>query len=109
MSKHELDKIEAMSKRIGTVVGDAEEMLAKTKKERLDEIEAKGKKSGTERREVNYTRKVIPFQNYEIVVELTSDGKFIQIEEVRIKKDFRDSSQRTRQKAFKYIDSYQPE
>lgn len=109
MSKHELDKIEVKSKRIGTVSGAIEEISTKIGRDKLDEIEVESKKIGTITGKVDYKRKVIPFQKYEIVVDLTSDGRFIGIEEVRINKDFRDYGQITRQKAFEYIDSYRPE
>jgi hypothetical protein len=109
MSKRELDKIEVESKRIGTVGEVIEEITDRTGKEKLDEVEVRSKKSGTETGKVDHTRKVIPFQKYEIVIDLTSDGKFIEIVEVRIKKDFRDYDQMIRQRAFEYIDSYQPE
>jgi hypothetical protein len=109
MSKNELDSIEVKSKRIGTVGETVEEMPPKTGREKINEIEVESKESGTVAGKVDYERKIIPFQKYEIVVDLTLDGKFIRIEEVRINKDFRDPAQTIRQKAFEYIDSYKPE
>jgi hypothetical protein len=109
MSKHELDKIEVESKRSGTAGEVVEEKPTKTRKEKLDEVEVRSKESGTIAGKVDYTRKVIPFQQYDIVVDLTPDGKFIGIVEVRIRKDFREYDQKIRQKAFEYIDSYKPE
>lgn len=109
MSKQELDRLEVESRRIGTVGEVIEEIPTKTDKEKLDEVEVRSKKSGTVTGKVDYTRKVITFQKYEIVISLTPDEKFVGIEEVRIREDFRDYSQMIRQKAFEYIDSYQPE
>ena len=105
MSKKELDEIEAKSKKSGTVTGSI-----RMRKEKLVEIQAKNRESGTgSSSTVDYTRKVVPFDRYEIVVKLTSDGKFAGIEEVRINKDFRNYSQRVHQRAFEYVDSYPQE
>lgn len=109
MSKNELDKIEVRSRRVGTVGETMEEMQAKAGIYEIKEIEVKSKERGTIAGKVNYERRIIPFQKFEIVVELTSDGKFVGIEEVRINKDFRDPAKVIRQKAFEYIDSYKPE
>lgn len=109
MSKHEIDRIEVKSRGAGTVGDTAEEMPTKTGREKVDEIEVESKKSGSAAGKIPYETKVIPFQKYEIVVKLTSDGKFVGIQEVRINKDFRDYSQITHQKAFDYVDSYKPE
>lgn len=80
-------------------------------KAKLDIIENKSKASGTGTSSTEqYTHIIYPFDNkYEIVVKLTLDGKFVGIEEVRIKEDFRSYNQRISQKAFEYIDSYKPE
>jgi len=51
---------------------------------------------------------VYPFNKYLIVVRLTSDGRFIGIEEVRINKEFR-SYKRTPQEIFRVIDEYESE
>ena len=37
---------------------------------------------------------VVPYLNYEIVVRLTEDDRFIGVEELRIKKDFLSQAQR---------------
>ena len=109
MSKSELDKIKENSRLFGTDCENTEQIPQKTGKEKLDEIEIKSKKSGTMAGKNNYEKKTVLFEKYEIIVELTSDGKFIGIEEVRINKDFRDYAHRIRHKAFEYIDSYKPE
>jgi hypothetical protein len=44
------------------------------------------------------------FQKYEIIMKLTTDGKFVGIEEVRINKDFRTFKQQTPQEIFKHIE-----
>jgi hypothetical protein len=49
-----------------------------------------------------------PFEKYQITVKLTSDGRFVGIEEVRINKDFRSYKQSIPQKIFRDIDEYQP-
>ena len=54
-------------------------------------------------------RVIYPFQNYEIVVRLSKDGKFIGIDEVSIKKDFRSYTQDVIKKTFSSIDDYVPE
>ena len=56
-----------------------------------------------------YVIKVCPFEKYEIVVKLTSDGRFIGIEEVRVNKDFRSHRQGTSQRIFEYIEEYPSE
>lgn len=110
MSKNKLEEIEARSKKNGTVTGSKEEEpTTETDKIALDKIEAESKNSGTITGKSMYTRKIVRFNEYEIVVDLSTDGKFKGIEEVRVKKDFRDYSEIRRRKAFEYIDSYQPE
>jgi hypothetical protein len=47
---------------------------------------------------------VYPFEKFEIVVKITTDGKFVGIEEVRINKDFRSFSQMKSQKIFEHVD-----
>ena len=79
-------------------------------KEQLDSIECKSKGSGTGAvSTVEYIQKVIHFDKFEIVVKLTLDGKFEGIDAVRFDKDFREFNQKISQKAFEYIDNYQPE
>ena len=109
MSKDRLDEIGVRSKESGTDGATIEEASFKKRKDRLVEIEVKSKRSGTVSSKIDLTRKVIPFERYEVVVNLTSDGRFVGIEEVRINKDFRSYSQMTPQKAFEYVDSYHPE
>jgi hypothetical protein len=44
------------------------------------------------------------FENYDIVVKLKPDGKFLGIEEVRINKDFRSYKNQTPQEIFTHVD-----
>ncbi len=50
-----------------------------------------------------------PFERYVITVKLTSDGRFVGIEEVRINQDFRSYKQSVPQKIYRDIDRYEPE
>jgi hypothetical protein len=52
---------------------------------------------------------VYPFEMYEIVVKLALDGKFVGIEEVRIRKDFRSYKNKTPQRIFAQIDEFPSE
>jgi len=55
-----------------------------------------------------YMTLVYPIEKYLVTVKLTSDGRFVGIEEIRVNKDFRSYKQRVPQKIFNYIDEYEP-
>jgi hypothetical protein len=57
----------------------------------------------------DYVTLKYPFEKYVITVKLTSDGRFVGIEEVVINKDFRSYKQSIPQKIFRDIDKYEPE
>ena len=57
----------------------------------------------------NSILKIVPFNQYLIVVRLTDDGRFIGIEEIRINKDFRSFNQKISQRIIHFIDEYKPE
>jgi hypothetical protein len=61
--------------------------------------------TGTERSTPkDFTTITYKFENYDIVVKLTPDGKFLGIEEVRINKDFRSYKHQTPQRIFIQVD-----
>jgi hypothetical protein len=72
--------------------------------------EGRGTPGSSDRRDIpeDYVTITYPFDKYLIVVKLTSDGRFIGIEEIRINKDFR-SYKQAPQEIFHYIDEYEPE
>ena len=75
-----------------------------------NEYEGKSKGIGTGSiSTTDYVKLVYLFERYEILVKLTSDGRFVGIEEVRVDKDFRSYKQVAPQKVFEYIDEYEPE
>jgi hypothetical protein len=49
------------------------------------------------------------FEQYDIDIKLTPDGRFLGIEEVRINKDFRSYKQQTPQKIFTQVDELPPD
>jgi len=60
---------------------------------------------GTERsKPADFTTLTYKFENYDIVVKLNSDGRFLGIEEVRINKDFRSYINQTPQRIFSKVD-----
>lgn len=78
----------------------------------MSEIKTKGniaKSIGTASgsNEAYYSR-IYHFHNYDILVKLTDDGKFVGIEEVSINKDFRSIRDRTKEVS-KHSDQLPPE
>lgn len=57
----------------------------------------------------SYITRICPFKQYLIIVKLTTDGRFVGIEEVRVNKDFRSYKQKISQKIHRYVDEYEPE
>ena len=73
------------------------------------EYKAKEKGTGSSISVSEFTRLVVPFDNYEIVVRVSHDGRFLGIDEVRIRQDLRRYTQQVSEKSFNYIDEYHPE
>lgn len=74
-----------------------------------NKTEALKKDDGTGRgTTAEFVSKVYSFDKYEIVVKLTTDGKFVGIDEVRVNKDFM-SNKRTSSEIFTRVDELPPE
>jgi len=109
MSKNELDKIANSSKVIGTFGAGAIEEAAELNKKKVKDLENRGKSQGTSGKSSHLIEKTVRFENFEVILELSDDNKFVAIKEITVKQDFRDPKLLPRKKAFQYIDSYQPE
>ena len=74
-----------------------------------NKTEAQNKYDGTGRESTDeYVSKVFCFDKYEIVVKLTTDGRFVGIDEVRVNKNFM-SNKQTSSEIFTRVDELPPE
>lgn len=57
----------------------------------------------------NYKTKLCNFNGFTVVIRLTPDDKFVDIEEIRINKDFLSIEQKATLKGFHEVDEYYKE